>query len=90
MRFVQKDRQALDLVDDDDRIFGPELLREPTGIPAEGKKNRGVEKVMDFRVLERMADEGCLTGLPRSKEEVRPLGEEVGKVEEAGNPFRRR
>jgi hypothetical protein len=90
MRFVQEDRQARDLVDYYNRILRSQLLRKPAGIPAEGKKNRGVEKVIDLRVLERMADEGCLTGLPRSKEEVRSLCEETGKVEEAWNPFRRR
>ena len=64
-----------------------ELLGEPAGALAERQVHRRVEEVIDFRVLQRIADEGRLAGLPWAKEEMGPLREQGWQVEHAGDPL---
>ena len=52
------------------------------------RTHRRVEEVIDLRVLEGITDQGRLACLPRTQEEMGPLREQSGQVEQAGDPPR--
>jgi hypothetical protein len=83
---VQECWEPLDLVDHHDAVSRAELLGEPAGALAERQVHRRVEEVIDLRLLEGITDQGRLAGLPRAQEEMGPLREQSGQVEQAGDP----
>jgi len=83
VHFVQQLRQTLDLIDDDDFVFGGKFLCDARRILAEGKINRVIQQVVGTGVAQRMLDEKPLAGLPWTEKKMRFLLQERGQVRQA-------
>ena len=82
VRLVQQFRQALNLVDDDDSVFGAKLLSHAARILAQRQVNGVVQEIVDPRVLESMLNQKRLARLPGSQEKMRFLLEQSLQIHE--------
>jgi len=87
VNFIEKVRQALNLVNDDDLILSCQFLTNSTGVPAERQVNGCIEKIVDSGVGERMANQESFARLPRPENEIRLLLQEGGQVKDPLNPW---
>jgi hypothetical protein len=81
VHLVQQVGHPLDFVDDDRAVRWREFLADTSGILADSQIGRRIQKVIDFNVLEAVADQEGFAGLTRPQEKMGLLRQETGKVQ---------
>jgi len=60
VHLVEEPGEALDFIDHDQTILGPQFLVKPSGLLAQGKKGDGIEKIVDSDPFQGVSDQEAL------------------------------
>jgi hypothetical protein len=77
---IEQGREPLDLIDDHNAIFGPQLFRQALRALAQPKIHGTIQEIVDPRPLHAMSNQETFAGLPWSQKEVRLLLNEILEV----------
>jgi hypothetical protein len=81
VHLVQQFRQPLDLVNHDDSVLRAKLLSHASGILTESQIDRGVQEIIDTRILKGMLNQECFARLSWSQEKMRFFFQKGGQIE---------